>query len=196
MKRISIYSVLFAVFLLAGCSQKKEVEVSNDSSNSTVQSNTSSSTSETNLNNIDEPQVNHEVIGVINDMLVNSQENGHFYIINGKKVFIENIYFAFDKYNLDEKMQNTSSNNAFKLSKIKSNTRIKLEGHTDEWGSGEYNQALGVKRAKSVRNSLISEGISGDIIDLVSFGESNPVCTQKTQNCWQKNRRVEHKLTK
>ena len=194
MKRISVYAVLLAVFLLVGCSQK-EVEISSGG-NDTVKSDIQASKSEANLNNIDEPQVKHEVIGVINDMLVSSQENGHFYIINGKKVFIENIYFPFDKYSLDETMQNTSQNNAFKLSKIEATTRIKIEGHTDEWGSGEYNQALGVKRAKSVRSNLMSEGISGDLIDLVSFGESDPFCTQKTSSCYKKNRRVEHKLTK
>jgi peptidoglycan-associated lipoprotein len=45
-----------------------------------------------------------------------------------------------------------------------------------------------------VKDALITEGINSDRIVLVSFGESNPLCTTKTKDCWKLNRRVENKI--
>jgi peptidoglycan-associated lipoprotein len=74
--------------------------------------------------------------------------------------------------------------------------KIKLEGNTDEFGSDEYNVALGLKRARAVKNTLIGYGIPANKISLVSLGEGNPICGAKTESCYKKNRRVDHKLLK
>jgi len=71
---------------------------------------------------------------------------------------------------------------------------VKLEGNCDEWGSDEYNFALGLKRAKSVKNEMVANGVDAKRITMVSFGESNPTCSAKTQDCWAQNRRVDVKL--
>ena len=71
---------------------------------------------------------------------------------------------------------------------------LKLEGNCDEWGSDEYNFALGLKRANAVKDELLNNGVASERITLVSYGSSNPVCTEKTQECWSKNRRVDFKL--
>lgn len=180
MKKLSIYTFLVAAVLFTGCSQK-EVEVTNAPE---------PSNSEQALENVAVQEV------VANDSLVESADNGYYYMINGKKEFIENIYFGFDKYNLTEDAKSVTKMNAAKLAGVQAGTTIKVEGNTDEWGSDEYNYALGLKRAKVVKDSLVMNGVSADAIKIVSFGESNPVCSEKNAACWQKNRRSEHKLVK
>ena len=71
---------------------------------------------------------------------------------------------------------------------------ITIEGNCDEWGSDEYNFALGLKRTKAAKDSLVAEGVDATRISMVSYGESNPVCVEKTQECWAKNRRDDFKL--
>ncbi len=102
-----------------------------------------------------------------------------------------NIYFAFDKFYISGSMQNVVSSNVEAASGASS---IKLEGNCDEWGTDEYNYALGLKRANSVKNAMISEGADASAISIVSFGESNPTCSTKAESCWKLNRRVETKI--
>ncbi len=183
MKKLSIYTFLVAAVLFTGCSQK-EVEVGTEPA---------PTNSESALNNIDNSNIQDEVV---NDAMLERAENGYYYMINGKKVFIENIYFGFDKYNLSSNMKSVARSNASKLAGIQSGTTIKVEGNCDEWGTDEYNYALGLKRAKVVKDSLVMDGIAASAVSVVSFGESNPTCTDKNAACWQKNRRSEHKLVK
>jgi peptidoglycan-associated lipoprotein len=72
---------------------------------------------------------------------------------------------------------------------------FKLEGNCDEFGSDEYNLALGLKRANNVKSMLVENGISADTVSLVSLGEGNPSCVEKTEECYAKNRRVDFKLS-
>lgn len=69
--------------------------------------------------------------------------------------------------------------------------RLKLDGHTDERGSNEYNLALGERRAKSVRQAMSAMGASSGQIEFASFGEEAPTCRTPDESCWSKNRRVE-----
>ncbi|WP_200762430.1 OmpA family protein [Nitrosophilus alvini] len=105
------------------------------------------------------------------------------------------IYFDFDKYNIrpDQQPRVEYDANLFNRDDAKE-FNIKVEGNCDEWGTDEYNYALGLKRAKSVRDALVSLGVDANRMTLVSYGESNPVCTEHTRECWRKNRRVEFEL--
>jgi len=100
----------------------------------------------------------------------------------------ENIYFAFDKSNLDDKAQATLKKNAEFL-KTYPNVYTTIEGHTDERGTAEYNLALGERRAESAKSFLVDMGIEAYRISTVSYGEERTVCTEKNEECWAKNRR-------
>ena len=67
--------------------------------------------------------------------------------------------------------------------------RITVEGHADSRGTAEYNLALGERRASAVKDYLVSLGVTGDRITVVSKGKEQPVCTEENEACWQQNRR-------
>jgi peptidoglycan-associated lipoprotein len=70
-------------------------------------------------------------------------------------------------------------------------TRVRLEGHTDERGSREYNVSLGERRAQAVRRALLLQGASDAQISTVSYGEERPAVAGHDEAAWAKNRRVE-----
>ncbi|MGD9387932.1 MAG: peptidoglycan-associated lipoprotein Pal [Gammaproteobacteria bacterium] len=68
---------------------------------------------------------------------------------------------------------------------------IRLEGHTDERGSREYNIGLGERRAQAVRQALMLQGVSASQLSTVSYGEERPAITGEDEEAWAMNRRVE-----
>ena len=68
---------------------------------------------------------------------------------------------------------------------------IDVIGHTDSDGSEEYNQSLSVRRAQSVKDYLVSEGVDAAIIDVSGQGELNPVVSNATKEGRAQNRRVD-----
>lgn len=68
--------------------------------------------------------------------------------------------------------------------------RIRIEGHTDERGTPEYNIALGERRAYSVKLYLQSKGVLSDQMETISYGKEKPVCFGHTEEAYSKNRRV------
>lgn len=104
------------------------------------------------------------------------------------------VYFGFDRFIIEGNRNVEIIKNNAKLI-IESNANVRVEGNTDEWGSDEYNYALALKRASSVKDALVGNGVAEAKIDLVSYGESKPLCTEKTRECWKENRRADFVLT-
>ena len=69
--------------------------------------------------------------------------------------------------------------------------RVRLEGHSDERGSREYNIGLGERRAQAVRRALMLQGVTEDQIMTVSYGEERPAVQGGDESAYGKNRRVE-----
>ena len=67
---------------------------------------------------------------------------------------------------------------------------VKVEGNCDERGSAEYNLGLGDRRAGAAKEYLVQLGISADKIKTVSYGKERPQCSEASEACYQKNRRV------
>ncbi len=107
---------------------------------------------------------------------------------------LKDIYFDFDKYDVRPSDAKVLDGNAAWL-KTNANMLVLIEGHCDERGTNEYNLALGERRAKSAMNYLVSQGVQGSRITIISYGEERPVCTEKNEACWAKNRRA-HFLVK
>jgi peptidoglycan-associated lipoprotein len=107
---------------------------------------------------------------------------------------LRDIFFDFDKYDVRPADKGTLDENA-KWLKSNQSALLLIEGHTDERGTNEYNLALGERRAKATRDYLVSLGIDGGRITVISYGEERPTCTDKTEACWAKNRRA-HFLVK
>jgi peptidoglycan-associated lipoprotein len=103
----------------------------------------------------------------------------------------QSVYFPFGEYEVDESQMQRNIDRA-----KETQGKIKLEGNCDEFGTDEYNYALGLKRAQAVKESLINHGIASGRIFIVSFGESNPVCTVSSDACYLQNRRVDFRLVK
>ncbi|WP_154416254.1 OmpA family protein [Helicobacter pylori] len=175
MKRSSVFSFLVAFLFIAGCKHNMDKEtVAGDVSAKAVQS------APVSTETVQEKQ---EPAPVVEEKP--AVESG---------TIIASIYFDFDKYEIKESDQETLDEI---VQKAKENhMQVLLEGNTDEFGSSEYNQALGVKRTLSVKNALVIKGVEKDMIKTISFGETKPKCTQKTRECYRENRRVDVKLVK
>lgn len=108
---------------------------------------------------------------------------------------VGSVYFDFDKYDIRGDMQNVLDT-ATKVINENSDMSVLIEGNTDEFGSDEYNFALGNKRALVVKTALVTRGVDKDKIRVISLGKSKPICGEKTPECYQKNRRGDIKLVK
>ncbi len=69
--------------------------------------------------------------------------------------------------------------------------KLRLEGHTDERGSAEYNIGLGESRAQAVKRALLLEGATEAQLATVSFGSERPMAEGHNEAAWSQNRRVE-----
>ena len=77
----------------------------------------------------------------------------------------------------------------------KRESKVRIEGNCDERGSREYNLALGQRRAVAAKRYLTDRGIDAGRIEIVSFGEERPTCTDEADSCWGRNRRDEFEIT-
>ena len=98
------------------------------------------------------------------------------------------VFIATNKSSLTTKSRETLRKQATYLRKNK-NLNVTIEGHADERGTREYNLALGERRANAARDYLMTYGISGKRISVISYGKEKPVNPASTPLAWSQNRR-------
>jgi peptidoglycan-associated lipoprotein len=101
------------------------------------------------------------------------------------------VYFEFDSSALTEAGRAILDKQVALLKKT--GASVRLEGHTDERGTREYNIALGERRANAVRDYMMVNGIPGSRLESISYGEEKPVSYGSSEVSWSQNRRVEIK---
>ncbi|MHB8882944.1 MAG: peptidoglycan-associated lipoprotein Pal [Thermodesulfovibrionales bacterium] len=106
-----------------------------------------------------------------------------------KEGLFPDVLFDFDKYDVKESYQPALKSLASWMTKNGS-ARLSIEGHCDDRGTNEYNLALGDRRAKAVRDYIVSLGVPSSKLDTISYGEEKPLCKDQTEDCWAKNRRA------
>jgi len=102
---------------------------------------------------------------------------------------LKDVHFAYDRYDLDATARDVLAANAEWL-KDNPRAHTEIEGHCDERGTVEYNLALGARRAKAVKDYLVTLGISADRLSTISYGKELPLCHEENDTCWARNRRV------
>ncbi len=99
----------------------------------------------------------------------------------------DRVYFDYDKYDVRSDAQPVLSAQAAWLVKYPS-VKVRIEGNADERGTREYNLALGGRRANSIRDFLVSHGVTADRIETISYGKEMPIDGGNTEEAFAKNR--------
>ena len=100
----------------------------------------------------------------------------------------DRVFFATNKSSLTTASRATLRKQATYLRKNKK-LNVTIEGHADERGTREYNLALGERRANAARDYLMTYGISGKRISVISYGKEKPINPASTPLAWSQNRR-------
>ncbi|MBI3802212.1 MAG: peptidoglycan-associated lipoprotein Pal [Nitrospirae bacterium] len=102
---------------------------------------------------------------------------------------LQDIFFDFDQASIRPESRKILEADAQWLTSHPQE-KIQIEGHCDERGTEEYNLTLGERRAKSVLNFLVNMGVSPSRLSFISYGEEKPFCSDRSEDCYQKNRRA------
>lgn len=110
-----------------------------------------------------------------------------------RAVLLQAVYFDYDsdelrsdaRATLDEKLRVLNANSA---------VRLRIEGHTDERGTDQYNIALGRRRADQAKRYLTDRGVDAMRIETMSFGRERPAASGSNEEAWAQNRRGEFVL--
>ncbi|MBL7544910.1 MAG: peptidoglycan-associated lipoprotein Pal [Bdellovibrionaceae bacterium] len=108
---------------------------------------------------------------------------------SGKIDGLKTVFFDYDKSTLSAEAKRTIQGNVDWMKK-NANTKVQIEGHCDNRGSIEYNVALGERRANTVKDYMVSLGLSGNRLATISYGEEKPLVSSESESAWKKNRRA------
>lgn len=108
---------------------------------------------------------------------------------SGKINGLVTVHFGFDKSNLDAAAKKEVAQNVNWM-KANPNAKVQIEGHCDSRGTVEYNVALGERRANAVKAHMVSLGIPGDRLSVISYGKEKPLDMDENEAAWAKNRRA------
>jgi len=108
------------------------------------------------------------------------------YLATGVK---DRVFFATNKSTLTTASRDTLRKQAAWMRKKGKDLSFTIEGHADERGTREYNLALGERRANAVKDYLMTYGISGNRLSVISYGKERPVNSGSNPLAWSQNRR-------
>jgi len=170
---IKLLTSALLVFFLAACSTTPKDTADSSGSGSSSSSSSEVSSSEEGTIIESSPESASITPGSQEDLIVNVGDR---------------VFFNYDSSDLDSDAQELLQDQVAWLKQY-SDTSVIVEGHCDERGTREYNLALGEKRAQSVKNYLISLGISSDRISTISYGKERPAVVGSNDGAWAQNRR-------
>jgi len=181
MKKNIIYAVALSVALMTGCSQKApEIDTS------LVNAGLDSAANEGLDSNID------KMAGMDSSSVAYATEDERVAAIENE---LQAVYFGTDRYDISVTESEKVDLDANVLNgSLASDLAVNIEGNCDEWGTDEYNYALGLKRAKAMKDGLVAAGVDAGRMSIISYGESKPQCTDHNAECWQQNRRSDVKV--
>ena len=169
---IKFFTSALLVFFLAACSTTPKDTADSSGSGSSSSSSDVSSSEEGSITETS-PESASITPGSQEDLIVNVGDR---------------VFFNYDSSDLDSDAQELLQDQVAWLKQY-SDVSVIVEGHCDERGTREYNLALGEKRAQSVKNYLISLGISSDRISTISYGKERPAVVGSNDGAWAQNRR-------
>ena len=154
----------------------------------------------------DQPAATEEPIEVTDVSIQAAEAGGSGQVIEGRMegqgwtggpledpdslLYTKTVYFGFDSSEVDPKYHDLVAAHAEYLASNPSVT-VRIEGHTDERGSREYNIGLGERRANAVRRLLEAGGVAASQLSPVSYGEERPGASGQHEDAWALSRRVE-----
>ncbi len=100
----------------------------------------------------------------------------------------DRVFFDYDQFTLKPEARRTLDRQAEWMGRYP-NVRLSIEGHADERGTREYNLALAERRAKSVKDYLVSKGVNASRLTSISYGKERPVALGSNELAWSQNRR-------
>tara|TARA_B100001123_G_C14825871_1_gene834144 strand:+ start:155 stop:664 length:510 start_codon:yes stop_codon:yes gene_type:complete len=129
--------------------------------------------------------------GDFNTSTASDEESGAEIVPGSQEDLIVNVgdrvFFDYDSAELDADAQELLQDQVAWIKQH--NVSVTIEGHCDERGTREYNLALGEKRAQSVKNYLISLGVSSGKVSTISYGKERPAVVGSNDGAWSQNRR-------
>lgn len=163
-----LLTMLAVLVLVAGCSKNEPDTgmVTTDSNYSANQTTTATTT--------DTGMAAGPLAGTQQDFVVNVGDR---------------VFFDYDQHDLTAEGRSTVERQAQWLKQY-ANVSIVVEGHADERGTREYNLALGEKRATTVRNYLIANGVDAGRVQVISYGKERPAVMGSDDQSWAQNRRA------
>ncbi len=174
-------SITLCIALMSGCSSKNpEIDSSDATINAGLAQGLGNDTIDAGIDNMQGFDASSENLGSGDSNTIDSR--------------LQPIYFGTDRYDISVTESEKIDTDANILNSEAANMGVIVEGNCDEWGTDEYNYALGLKRAKSVKNALSTAGVDDTRISIISYGESKPKCSEHNAECWQENRRADIKV--
>ncbi len=171
MNKFKALSIVFAVLMMAGCASTDVTETDGATS------------SDQDRRAMEQEQADKRIAAEASK----AQQMLEDAVANAGNV----VYFDFDKSTLTAATRSTLDAHIALLKT--NNATVRLEGHTDERGTREYNMALGERRAKAVGSYMAVNGVASYRAEAISYGEERPVATGTGEANWSQNRRVEIK---